>query len=202
MCSRRVDATLVALLGLIVWLGPAEAADTSKLYTSSSMLVRLLPDENESALSSDYFPTLEHEAWEAVRPTHRSLNWDTAALDEAIDAIGSVDSTALLILYRGRIVVEQYLQGWNADTAATMASVSKSITAVLVGIAQEKGLLCVDDPVSAHLGEGWSGTDRDHEGHVTIRHLLGMTGGLTADAGQYLVPRRTRAVKRGLSEAT
>ncbi|MDH5519454.1 MAG: beta-lactamase family protein, partial [Acidimicrobiia bacterium] len=72
-----------------------------------------------------------------------------------------------------------------------VASVQKSIVAVLVAIGDERGVLQLDDPVTAHLGPGWSRATADQEAAVTIRHLLAMTSGLGDDLS-YVAPAGTR----------
>lgn len=59
-----------------------------------------------------------------------------------------------------------------------VASAQKSVVAVLMAVAFDQGLLTLDDPVSDHLGRGWSRAGPDHEAAVTIRHLMTMTSGL------------------------
>lgn len=60
-----------------------------------------------------------------------------------------------------------------------MASAQKSVASFLVGIAQAKGLLKIDDPVNQYLGAGWSRAEPTQEKAVTIRHLITMTSGLS-----------------------
>ena len=62
---------------------------------------------------------------------------------------------------------------------------------MLVGIAQHKGLLKIEDPVSRHLGKGWSKAPAEAEARITIRHLITMTSGLTTDL-RYEVPAGTK----------
>lgn len=68
-------------------------------------------------------------------------------------------------------------QRWAADIRRDVFSVSKTFTAVAVGIAEDEGLLTVNDPVLQHLPKLASvagpGVDA-----VTIRHLLTMSSGL------------------------
>ena len=44
-----------------------------------------------------------------------------------------------------------------------VASAQKSIAAVLIGIAQEKGLLDINDPVRKYLGTDWSDSTSQQE---------------------------------------
>ena len=72
-----------------------------------------------------------------------------------------------------------------------VASAQKSVAAMLVGIAQQKGLLKIDDPVSKHLGKGWSKAPPEAEAKITIRHLVSMSSGLGTRL-QYVAPAGTK----------
>ena len=129
------------------------------------------------------FPTGDRE-WPRIDPG--KAGWDAKALDAALDFAGSRRSSAVVILHRGRIMAErQWAPGPRAEKTQSgrsredVASLQKSITATLCGIAIEKGLVGLRDPVSKHLGEGWSKATREQESQITIRHLLTMTSGLT-----------------------
>ncbi|MFP6901184.1 MAG: serine hydrolase, partial [Opitutales bacterium] len=144
-----------------------------------------------------YFPPADGP-WEKVAPA--KVGWNLAKLQEALAYVGKNKSSGVVILHRGRILAEQYWPlkpakekasgglnpyfhmrlGENAEGYAIedVASVQKSVTAMLVGIAQSKGLLKLDDPVVKHLGKGWSQAPAESEAKITIRHLVTMTSGL------------------------
>ena len=63
-------------------------------------------------------------------------------------------------------------------TAYPVASVAKSLTAVGVMRAVEKGLIDLDRPVSDYLGTGWVSVRRGDPRRLTVRALLRMTGGV------------------------
>ena len=48
---------------------------------------------------------------------------------------------------------------------------------MLTGIAQDKGLLSINNPVSNYLGNGWSAAPLAKESVISIRSLLTMTSG-------------------------
>ena len=147
-------------------------------------LVSLFSGANASAQST-YFPP-DDGTWERVDP--ESVGWDAAALSAALDVAGSRNSSGVLILYHGRIMAERY---WPLDRVSAqdaqghaiedVASAQKSVVAVLVGLAQERGLLSLDDPIDKHLGRGWSQATPQQEQAITIRHLLSMNTGLATD---------------------
>jgi CubicO group peptidase (beta-lactamase class C family) len=134
-----------------------------------------------------YYPPSSGDEWETILPS--DLGWDTTKLEEAVQYVGEHNSTAFLVLYRGRIVLERYWQGWGPHSHDVIASAAKSVMAFLCGLAVQDGKLDLSKPVSSYLGAGWSTAPSDKEAAITVRHLLTMTSGLDeslayeADAG-------------------
>jgi len=126
------------------------------------------------SLADYYYP--KTDVWDKVTP--QSLGWDASKLKEAVQFAGANDSTALIVLYKGKIVAEEYWQRWGARSRANIASAAKSIMSTLIGIAQQQGNLRIDDFVSGYLGDGWSKAPLEKEQAITIKHLLTMTSGL------------------------
>ena len=189
MQRRRV----VALAGALIGGGLFSRMDNAAL---PNLALPLFTAHAESAVS---FPPLTGDAWEAIPPS--AVGWNEAALDDALRYANEQHSTAVMILYRGRIIAERYWDGWDANRIANIFSAAKSVVAVLAGIARDAGLLDLDDPVSAHLGAGWARASRAAEERITLRHLLTMTSGLddalrpVAEPGtvwQYNTPAYTR----------
>lgn len=124
-----------------------------------------------------YYPPLTGTTWETISP--EELGWDTAKLDELSSYVESNNSSAFIILHKGKIVLEKYWLGTSATSSFRIFSASKSIAAFLTGVAEEQGKLQLDDAVSDYLGTGWSNATPAQEGQITIRHLITMTSGLT-----------------------
>ncbi len=122
-----------------------------------------------------YFPPAT-ESWETTDPA--LLGWNTSALGSTFTFLEQKKTKGFIILYNGRIVAEKYFGSFTADSLWYWASAGKALTATLVGIAQQEGLLNIADPVSKYLGEGWTSLTRAQEQQITIRHLLSMTSGL------------------------
>jgi len=140
-----------------------------------------------------YFPP-EDGTWEMVDPA--SVGWNPRGLQDALRVAVDRSSSGVVILYRGRIMAEAYwepkdppalyrsMQGGNTPTGEPIedvASAQKSIVAGLVGIAVDRGIVALDDPVTEYLGAGWSEAPEADERRITIRHLLTMTSGLAED---------------------
>src|SRR5689334_10263151 len=83
---------------------------------------------------------------------------ETVAFSEAL-AAGYTD--AVCIVHDGRIVFEHYVDGMRPDDTHLLMSVSKSLTATLVGVLVGEGVLDpegqVTDYVSALRGTAWHG---------------------------------------------
>ena len=126
--------------------------------------------------TTTYFPPLQGNEWEMLDPA--SLNWCEERVENLFDYLESQQTKSFLILKDGRIVLEKYFGTYTQDSVWVWYSAGKSLRAVLVGIAQEEGLLDIADRTSDYLGEGWSGLSQAQENSVTIWHQLTMTSGL------------------------
>ncbi|MDX8339880.1 serine hydrolase [Draconibacterium sp. IB214405] len=130
-----------------------------------------------------YFPPTNSEVWE--NSSISELGWDDGVLPELYDFLETNNTRAFLILKDGRIVVEQYwgkdilnIAAFDKNSNWYWASAGKSLTALLVGIAQQEGFLSITDKTSDYLGEGWTSMETEKENLITIKHQLTMTTGL------------------------
>lgn len=87
------------------------------------------------------------------------------------------DGQAVLVMHRGAVVHEQYMNGGNASARVMLASGSKSFVGVATIAAVADGLFRLDDPVSRYLSE-WK--DDPRKSRVTIRQLLSLESGVSA----------------------
>jgi CubicO group peptidase (beta-lactamase class C family) len=106
----------------------------------------------------------------AINYRYRNLNYTLAEYLERQRATG------LLILKNGEIVAEHYRYGRKEDARFLSFSMAKSVTALLIGAALERGhIASLDDPaekyVKALAGSAYGAT--------TVRQLLRMSSGLT-----------------------
>ena len=162
------------------------------------------PNQTTDLGSEIYFPK-DEITWEIASPVQ--LAWDVTTLSRAIRFAREHRSTALLILYRGRIVTEEYWEvgdlptfTYLRDVASSgmsnahgrptedVGSVQKGVVGLLVGLAHYRGLLELDAPVSRYLGSGWSQTTPAQEAEVTLRHLMSMSSGLSRELAYEAAP--------------
>jgi len=146
------------------------------LLACGCLLGLLLPNSPAHSQTTPlYFPPLTGSAWASTTPA--SLGWCQTPLDSLLAFAGRKGSKSLLILKDGRLVVEQYYGTYTADSAWYWASAGKSLTATLVGLAQQDGILSLNDSTSKYLGR-WTSAPRPQQRQITIRHQLTMASGL------------------------
>lgn len=118
----------------------------------------------------------------AVPGAHRPLATGTTAiskqaLDAAVAYARATNTAALVVAHRSKIVLEHYDPVHGPSVTTNAMSMTKTLLAILVGIAIDDGAIeSVDDPAAKYLPE-WSGG----RASITIRHLLEMTSGLDND---------------------
>lgn len=92
-----------------------------------------------------------------------------------------------MLLYRhGRLIFEQYFAPYTAETPHSMFSCSKTFTSMLIGIAQEKGLLKLTDHVLDFFPDVPVENPNDNLRAMTIRDLLIMGTGHGEDTFGYM----------------
>ncbi|MGF1460400.1 MAG: serine hydrolase domain-containing protein, partial [Leptolyngbyaceae cyanobacterium] len=96
------------------------------------------------------------------------------ALAAATTYAAERNSTGLLVMHQGQIVLEQYWQGYNQASPFNAMSMSKTIVGLLIGQAIAEGAIAsLDEPAANYLPE-W----QDARSRITLRDLLYMQSGL------------------------
>lgn len=123
-----------------------------------------------------YYPPLTGDTWETKTAT--SIGWNESLLQSAFDYAATKNTFGLIVLQHGKIVKEQYWNGWTKDTKYYLASAGKSVVGFVTGIAQQDGIININDKTSKYLGMGWTSLPTAKEDLITIRNQLTMTTGL------------------------
>ncbi|WP_165370490.1 serine hydrolase [Hymenobacter persicinus] len=123
-----------------------------------------------------YFPPVGAGTWASTSP--QSLGWCQPQLDSLYSFLGRKNTKSFVVLKDGRIVLERYYGTFTQDSIWYWASAGKSLTATLVGLARQDGLLSLTDTTSRTLGRGWTSAPAAKERLITLRHQLTMTTGL------------------------
>lgn len=130
-----------------------------------------------------YFPPVTGNSWETVSPS--SLGWETAQIDELKTLLDDKGTRAFMVLKDGKIVMEEYFgtrlsgnQLFDSNSLWYWASAGKTLTAGILGIAQQRNDLDIFAPSSDYLGQGWTSLSMDQESKITVWHQLTMTSGI------------------------
>jgi len=106
-----------------------------------------------------------------------------AGLVNAIEAGDAGVIHSLLLVVDGQLVVEEYFHGYERDDLHRLASVTKSVSSLLVGLAIDQGMVSgVDAPVLSFFPALEQPAD-DRWPAETLHHLLTMSMGLDWAAG-------------------
>jgi CubicO group peptidase (beta-lactamase class C family) len=142
----------------------------------------------------------------SLAPEQTGDGWQTASLSDMGVDEGKIDRAvnlirdgtyqnvhALLIVKDGKLVLEEYFGGytWNynddqfkgdlvdfdPDTTHNLASVTKSFTSALVGIAIDRGFISGVDEKAFAFFPGYAHLNDERKDKITLEHLLTMTSG-------------------------
>jgi CubicO group peptidase (beta-lactamase class C family) len=128
--------------------------------------------------------------WRRAAPADAGL--DATALEQLAAEAQAAGSECLVVTRDGVVVDERYWGPGGPAAPREVYSVSKSVTSTLVGIAQDGGLLDVDEPASTYI-PAWAGTA---SAGVTIADLLSNDSGrhwdLSTDYAEMAVKARDK----------
>ncbi|GAB4407084.1 MAG: hypothetical protein OHK0039_09260 [Bacteroidia bacterium] len=124
-----------------------------------------------------YFPPIGSDTWDTLSP--RSLNWCEERIDSLYAFLETNNTRAFILLKDGKIVLERYFGSHTAASNWYWASAGKTLTAFMVGMAQQEQYLSIEDTTARYLGAGWTACTPPQEEAITIWHQLTMTSGLS-----------------------
>lgn len=124
-----------------------------------------------------YFPAANPTAtWETTDPS--LLGWCQTRIDNLYSFLEQENTKGFIVLKDGKIVLERYFGTFTNQSPWYWASAGKTITAFLIGKAQEENFLSINDNTSTYLGQGWTSCTPAQENNIKIRNQLTMTTGL------------------------
>lgn len=110
---------------------------------------------------------------------HRDIDAIEFEIDGKRDTVsGFLQSNftdGFLVLHKGHVIAERYLNSMEAHTPHLSQSVAKSVVGTLAGILIERGLIIPSKPITFYLPELH---DTAYRG-ATVQHVLDMTSGVT-----------------------
>ena len=160
---------------------------------SAALCVMLLTALARAAISADCdAPAAMSDGWAVSTPAQQGLDPKLiCALGPSLAKLTGADPHGVVVARNGVLVYEQYFDGddmrgstWigiaphDANTLHNMESITKSVIALLVGIAFDRGWLKdLDAPILSFFPEYGDLRTPDKD-RITLRHLLSMTSGL------------------------
>jgi len=162
---------------------------------SALLLVGLLC--GATLLHAEALRPISHDGKQQARP---------GPMDALVDYVQRQRTTGFLVIQNGHVMVERnwaapiedkafasfaYERTKDGALLEDVASAQKSFVSVLVAIAIDKGLIDVDKPVSAYLGQGWSKASPEQEAGISLLDVLTMSSGLD-ERFAYAAPAGTR----------
>ncbi len=129
-----------------------------------------------TVLFADEWPTLR---WKEATP--EAHGFDSAAFADAVDLVlqKKIPIHSMLVIRHGAVVLDANFYPYAAKVPHDVASVTKSVTSILTGIAIDKGFIKSVDELALPLLKISLPSDMDpRKRRITVGNLLSMTSGL------------------------
>jgi CubicO group peptidase (beta-lactamase class C family) len=122
--------------------------------------------------------TVPDDEWPTASPEQQGFDsTEIAAVVEEIDS-KELPVDSLQVVRNGVLILDAYFYPYLGDRPHDLASVTKSVTSTLVGIAIDQGLLTLDQNLIASFSELVPVPPTDGKEDIELSHLLTMTSGL------------------------
>lgn len=160
--ERTVSAKLLGLFGEGRAIYRSGAGCTSVPYGAEAGDIPAVPEAGVPNMAA---------LWPAGERVEPSQDPALAAILDDADLAGP-GMRAVVVAHDGRLVGERYGDGFKADTPLLGWSMTKTVTAAIIGTLVREGRLALDQD---GLFENWNGDER---GSITPADLLAMSSGL------------------------
>src|SRR5262245_52884071 len=144
---------------------------TRRELLQSSIALALMFPKARALPAENYFP--QGNQWETCAA--KDAGMDAAMLEAAGNYAAEHNSSGLIVLRGGRLILEKYWLGWTSDYTQPIFSASKSIISTLIGMAIEERKLRGIEQSMADFVPAWKGTSKQE---INLRHVLTMTSGI------------------------
>jgi CubicO group peptidase (beta-lactamase class C family) len=129
-------------------------------------------------------PEAAEDGWETS--SLRAEGVEQEKLHEMMHEILAGDSRyihSILLIKNGKLIFEEYFFGYSRDTKHFLASVSKSVTSLAIGITIDKGYVPDVDVLTYELFPNYKRSKWIEQKYpIRLKHMLTMTAGLSWDA--------------------
>ncbi len=148
-----------------------------------------LPDPGPCQYLYQIPPTLD-DGWETSSLSRQGI--DENKITEMMNAILSDELPnihSVLLIKNGKLVLEEYFNGYSGGMKHLIASVTKSIISILIGIAADRQMIAsVDQKVYEFFPEYRGTRWVDQKYDIRLENLLTMTAGVDWDEITFLHP--------------
>lgn len=181
---RRSLTTMLMLLTAAAWLTCSSSAGPSGLHYSYRV------------------PPQVDDGWETA--SLASVGMDAGPLVRLMDTLLGAEEHRIhgvLVVKDGKLVFEEYFAGYkfslaqqleyirfDRDTLHNLASVTKSITSALVGVAVDRGSIASMSERAFTYFPKYADLSGGGKDEITLEHLITMTAGLQWDENTYWYP--------------
>ncbi len=157
--QKRIISIVVIIVGMIAIL--------------AVVLIPRLIKRNRVTMP-DYWPT---QGWRTSTPEEQGF--DSAKLAEALRTIHEqgINMDSLLVIRNGSVILDAYFYPYDGSLPHDLASVTKSVMTTLIGIAEDQGIIQLDQPIVKYFGDRTIANLDARKERITIRHLAGMMNG-------------------------
>jgi CubicO group peptidase (beta-lactamase class C family) len=179
------SGTTVVRTGLFGFIGKGLAFGTKERGCTT------VPDARQLGIvgARDAFIAPEVELSGQEWPQGSTVNVENNQELEAVlndPALVGEGMRAIVIVKDGRIIAERYGDGFDEETPLLGWSMTKTVTAALIGVAQKRGYLSIDDKLGI---ADWS---TDNRNVIRVRDLMAMVSDLSWNEGYGSVSDVTR----------
>tara|TARA_R110002049_G_scaffold247280_1_gene421453 strand:- start:1273 stop:2928 length:1656 start_codon:yes stop_codon:yes gene_type:complete len=132
--------------------------------------------------------------WEigGFKPDHKTFSLQLPELENLLSKDSLPNTHSVLVSRSGKLIYENYYDGYDANIPHDMRSASKSISSAIVGIAKDKSLFNnVDQSIFDFLPKEYQVYRDSLKSKIDIKSLLTMSSGL--DAVDFGIQRRSLA---------
>ena len=167
---KKGKKIIVAIVGILT------AIASLTIIPNLTFIRRLLTYPEDPIINTDWYQPLEKVPGNPrAIPQQTNSSISQESLNKISNYAEAKNSSALLVLHRGELILERYWQGFTPSSTFNSMSMSKTIVALLIGIASAEGEIKSElEPVANYIPE-WSNGDRSK---ITIQDLLYMQSGL------------------------
>ena len=160
-----IAITVILTAGIIIWFLLPRYMQGALLYLKPGILDYNI-FENRTVNNGSVIQWPVDEKYNAIKISSQALN-----------EIEKYKTVAYLVIKDGKLLHEEYWDGWTDTTISNSFSMAKSIISLLIGCLADEGKLSLDDTVHKYIPELQDQPDHP----ILIRHLLSMSSGLDWD---------------------